>query len=64
MKNQSDAASMLAKYKNITMRDFVLAQMASKIDALELILVDRLYPMPESKAAAFQQIDADRISLL
>ena len=64
MQNKPTIESLLLKYKDVPKGDFLIAQIAAKLDVFEVILIERLYPDPAARLRAFAQLDADRLSLL
>jgi hypothetical protein len=64
MANKPTLEELAMKYPQIDAKDFILAKMAAKVQILEFILVDRLYPNPEAKQKAFDEFDADFLRVL
>ncbi len=67
MKPENDLRLLLDKYKGASMHDFVLARVAAKLDALELILLEGFHGHSEaqkhracddSDSACFEMTDA------
>jgi hypothetical protein len=64
MKENPDLLSLRLKHPHVSQSDFLLGIVASKIEAIQVMMVERLCPDVASKQAAFSQLDSDSIRML
>jgi len=64
MPNKPTLESLVIKFKDVPKSDFIIAKIAAKLDAFEVILVERLYSDADARRRAFAQLDSDCLSLM